>query len=95
MFFGGSEKENRAAKWTIQVVTICILICLGIRHVDAVAGAVIWLADLFEPLILGIILALVLDVPMNPIERHLFQKRDGHKIKKTRRGMAILISLVL
>ena len=95
MFFGGSKKENRAAKWTIQVVTICILIYLGIRHVDAVAGAVIWLADLLEPLILGTILALVLDVPMDPIERHLFQKRNGPKIEKTRRGMAILFSLLL
>ena len=61
MFFGGSKKENRAARWIIQVVTVCILIYLGIRHVDAVAGAVIWLADLLEPLMLGIILALVLD----------------------------------
>ena len=95
MFSGSSKKEKRAAKWTVQVVAICILIYLGIRHVDALAGAVRWLADLFEPLILGIILALVLDVPMVPIEKHLFQKRNGQKIKKTRRGMAILLSLVL
>lgn len=95
MFFGGSKKEKQAAKWTIQVVTVCILIYLGIRHVKAVAGAVIWLADLLEPLILGSILALVLDVPMGPIEKHLFQKRNGQKIEKTRRGTAILLSLVL
>lgn len=79
MFSGSSKKEKRAAKWTIQVVALCILIYLGIRHVDAVAGAVAWLADLFEPLILGIILALVLDVPMVPIEKHLFQKKMDRK----------------
>lgn len=95
MFFSGSKREKRASKWIIQIVTICILIYLGIRHIDAVAVAVIWLADLIEPLILGIILALVLDVPMNPIERHLFQKKAGYKIQKSRRGIAILISLVL
>ncbi len=94
MFFGGSKKEKRAAKWMIQVVTVCILIYLGIRHVDAVAGAVIWLANLFEPLILGIIMALVLDVPMEPIEKRLFQKKNSRKIEKNRRGAAILISLV-
>lgn len=95
MFFSGSKRERRAAKWTIQVVTVCILIYLGLRHMDAVAGAAMWLADLFEPLILGIVLALVLNVPMCPIERHLFKKKEGLKVQNARRGTAILLSLLL
>lgn len=95
MFFGGSKRGKRAAKWTIQVVTACILVYLGISHMDAVAGAVIWLADLFKPLLLGIVLALVLNVPMCPIEKHLFQKKYGLKAQKARRGTAIVLSLLL
>lgn len=95
MFFGGSDRGNRAAKWTIKVITVCILIYLVLRHVDAVAGAVVWLLDLFEPLILGVVLALVLNVPMGPIEKHLFQKKNGRKAQKARRGVAIVLSLLL
>lgn len=95
MFFGGSNRGNRAAKWTIKVITVCILIYLVLRHVDAVAGAVVWLLDLFEPLIFGIVLALVLNVPMGPIEKHLFRKKNGRKAQKTRRGVAIVLSLLL
>ena len=93
MVFGGSKRENQAAKWIIQVVTACILVYLGIRHMDVVAGAITWLINLFKPLLLGVILALVLNVPMCPIEKMLFQKRDGLKAKKARRGMAIALSL--
>lgn len=95
MFFGGSNRGSRAAKWTIKVITVCILIYLVLRHVDAVAGAVVWLLDLFEPLIFGIVLALVLNVPMGPIEKHLFQKKKGRKAQKARRGVAIVLSLLL
>lgn len=83
------------AKWTIRVVTICLLIYLGIRHIDAITDAVVWLLDLFQPLILGIVLALVLNVPMCPIERHLFQKKAGKKTQQARRGTAIVLSLLL
>lgn len=92
MVFDGSDRGNQAAKWTVKVVTACILIYLGLRHMDAVAGAIAWLLNLFEPLILGVVLALVLNVPMCPIEKHLFQKKGGAKVK---RGLAIVISLVL
>ncbi|MGN0333494.1 MAG: AI-2E family transporter [Lachnospiraceae bacterium] len=95
MFFGGSKRESQAAKWIIQVVTACILVYLGIRHLDVVAGAITWLVNLFKPLLLGIIFALVLNVPMCPIEKILFQKRDGLKAQKARRGMAIVLSLFL
>lgn len=50
---------------------------------------------LFEPLILGVVLALILNVPICPIEKHLFQKKDGRKAQKARRGVAIVLSLLL
>ena len=62
--FEDTEKRRQIAKWIIGVITACILIFLGIRHVDQVAGAVTWLTDLTKPLLIGVILALFLNVPL-------------------------------
>lgn len=60
--FEDTEKRRQVAKWLIGVITICILIFLGLRHIGHVAGAVSWLTDLTKPLLIGIILALFLNV---------------------------------
>lgn len=93
--FDDTEKRRRIAKWIIGVFTICILIFLGIRHVDQVAGAVVWLKDLTKPLWIGTILALFLNVPLGFIERYLFRKRPTPRKLKMRRPLGILLSLVL
>ena len=93
--FDDTEKRRRIAKWIIGVFTICILIFLGIRHVDQVAGAVVWLKDLTKPLWIGTILALFLNVPLGFIERYLFRKRPTPRKQKMRRPLGILLSLVL
>ena len=93
--FEDTEKRRQVAKWLIGVITICILIYLGIRHVDHVAGAVSWLADLTKPLLIGVILALFLNVPLGFIERYLFRKHPTPRKLKMRRPLAILLSLVL
>lgn len=95
LFSGNTAKEKKAAKWIIQVVTVCLLIYLGIRHIDVVTGAVSWLINLFQPLLIGIVFALILNVPMCPIERHLFCKRSGPRAQKVRRSLAIVLSLLL
>ena len=88
-------KWRQIAKWVIGIFTICILIYLAIRHVYYVAGAVTWLVELTKPLLIGIILALFLNVPLNFIERHLFQKNQTPRKLKMRRPLAILLSFLL
>lgn len=74
----------------IGVVTACILIYLAIRHIDMIAMGISWLIHLTFPILLGIIMALVLNVPMRPIEKHLHLKHQNAK-----RPFAIILSLVL
>lgn len=74
----------------IGVVTACILIYLAIRHIDMIAMGISWLIHLTSPILLGIIMALVLNVPMRPIEKHLQLKHQ-----KAKRPFAIILSLVL
>lgn len=93
--FEDTEKRRQIARWLIGTVTICILIYLGIRHMDKVAAAVVWMVNLFKPLLLGVILALFLNVPLGFIERHLFRNRPTPGKIKMRRPLAILLSFVL
>lgn len=93
--FEDAEKRRQVAKWIIGIITICVLIFLGLRHIDNVAGAVLWLINLLKPLLIGIVLELFLNVPLSFIERHLFQKHPTLRKVKMRRPLAILLSLVL
>lgn len=86
----GKTEPRKITKWLIGVVTACILIYLAVRHLDMIASGVVWLVNLALPLWVGIIMALVLNVPMRPIERKLHLKKE-----KARRPIAILLSLVL
>lgn len=83
-------KIRKITKWLIGVVTSCILIYLAIRHLDMIAAAVSWLANIMLPILLGVALAFILNVPMRPMEKHLHLKHE-----KLKRPLAIVLSLVL
>ena len=83
-------KLKQITKWLVGVVASCILIYLAIRHLDKIAGAISWLMHIMLPLLLGVAMAFVLNVPMRPIEKHLRVKH-----KKAKRPLAILLSLLL
>lgn len=89
------EQRKKLAKWLIGVVTACILIFLGIQNLGVVAGAVSWVMGLIMPLILGFVFALILNVPMRFFESHLWAKTNKEGLRKLRRPLAFIISLVL
>ncbi len=84
------KKRNDIGKWIVGIFTCCALIFLGIRHIKNIADVIVYLADLIQPLLLGIILALILNVPMGMFERFLKRKTS---LKKGVRPLAILLSL--
>lgn len=81
---------RRMTKWIIGVVTACILIYLAIGHLDMIATGISWFINLVFPLLLGILMALILNVPMRSIEKYLPVKKE-----KIKRPLAIALSLVL
>ena len=81
---------KKMTKWLIGVVTACILIYLAIRHLDVIAAGISWLVHTVFPILLGILFALILNVPLRPIEKHLRMKKE-----KARRPLAVLLSLML
>jgi len=88
--FDDSKYGREAAKWVIGVVSACILVYLGIRHLGTIAGAVGWLTNLFKPLLTGAVLALILNVPMGMIEDRVLKK-----LQRGKRPLAILLTLIL
>lgn len=85
-------KRRQITKWVITIVTSCCLIYLGIRHIGSVAGAIVWLVNLTKPLLLGVIFALILNVPMSMVEQKILYKC---RLQRAKRPIAIILSLLL
>lgn len=90
-----SDMQKKIAKWLIGVATVCILIYLGIKNIGTLAGAVDWVLDLLMPLITGVFIALILNVPVHFFESHLFRKTKKDRVKKLRRPLAMILSVIL
>ena len=86
------EKSRQAAKWIIGIVLICALIIPGLRHIVSITGIVFRLIDLVKPILIGILVALILNVPMSMIEQRLLPKL---KIQKGKRSLSIILALIL
>lgn len=82
-------KVRKITKWLIGVVTACILIYLAIRHLDVIAAGISWLVNIVLPILSGVVMAFILNVPMRPIEKHLHLKHE-----KAKRPLAIFLSLI-
>lgn len=93
--FDDTEKLKKISKFIIKTFTLCILIYLSIRHMNQIADTFLWMKDVLNPLIVGVILALFLNVPLGFIEKHLFRKHPTPRKLKLRRPFAILLSFVL
>ncbi len=95
MFLDDETKWKQLAKWIIGIVASCILIFLGVRYIFDIAGAVLWFMDLMRPFLIGLILALVLNVPLDFFEKRVLAKHPAPGKEKLRRSLAILLSVVL
>ncbi len=95
MFFEDPKTRNTAAKWVISVVGACVLIYVLVRHIYVVPLIFSWVTDIILPLIIGVAAAVILNVPMSFIERNFFPKAKKRFLKKIRRPVAIILSIIL
>ena len=87
-----SEKRRRITKWLLSLFTCCILIYLGFRHISSIAAVILQLLDLAKPLLIGVMLALIFNVPMSFFERYLRTKAG---LQHAARPLSIGLSLLL
>ena len=89
------EKKKIFTKWIIGIATACILIFLGVQNIDALAGALSRIGGIAKPLIMGFAIAVILNVPMRFLEKHLWKNASKPFLVKARRPVAFIVSLVL
>lgn len=89
------EQTKKLSKWLIGIFTACILIYLGVQHMDVVASTVSWIVDLIWPLILGFFFALILNVPLRFFETRIWKKTNRPILQKLRRPVSFMVSLVV
>lgn len=92
MFIENKEKRKLVSKWIISIFTACILIYLSVSHLNTIGAALARLVQIVFPLLLGCIFALILNVPLIPIEQKLARIKVSAKYK---RPLAILLSVFL
>lgn len=89
-----SSEHKKRTKWIIGIAAACILLFLGLQNIGAVAHAFSYAAALFTPLILGLAIAMILNVPMHFLEQHLWPNSTRPLLLKLRKPLAFLISLI-
>lgn len=90
-----STNMKRISKWIVGIVALCILIYLCANNIPGILKAISSIVSLFIPLILGVVIALIINVPMRSIEKRLFAKTNKPKLVKLRRPLAIILSELL
>ncbi len=90
--FLSPEEQKKLSKWLIKIFTCCIFIYLSFHHIDKIIKTASLLIGFLKPLLIGGILALIINVPMSSIEKQLLKKR---KTSKGFRAISIVLSLIL
>ena len=82
-------------RWTISLILICILIFLGVKNVDTVSKILLWCLRLALPLLMGIAIALIIDVPMQFFESILWKNTTRRFWIALRRPTSFFLSILL
>lgn len=90
-----SDMQKKLAKWLIAVAAACILIYLAVQNIGTIASAFKWGFNLLSPLVFGVFIAMILNVPVHFFESHLFRKTKKEKLRKLARPLAMLLSVIL
>lgn len=89
------KMQKSTIKWILRIITLYVLVFLGVQHIAQVWDALTWLLNLLLPLIIGVVIALIINVPLRPLEQHLFRNCKNAKIKAIKRPLCIVLALVI
>jgi predicted PurR-regulated permease PerM len=79
---------------TLKIVLCAVALYVGLNHLGVIFGALKWVYGIFEPLLVGALLALILNTPLRAIEGLLVKISEKVKTKPSRRLIEI-IALIL
>ena len=79
----------------IQILVLTALLILGIKYFDVLLSMLGHLWGILFPLVIGAAIAFTLNIPMKKLEKHYFPHSDNKYIKKSRRPVCLLLSVIL
>lgn len=88
-------KKKKTDSAVIIYICLAALLILAIRYFDDIAGMAVNLWNVFFSLVLGAAMAYVLNIIMVRVERFYFPGSRNKWINSSRRGVSILLSILL
>ncbi len=82
-------------KRTIVIICACILFYCALEHLGVVIASVGTICSLIFPFLLGGCIAFIINVPMKQIEDKVLGKMKNEKLRKCKRILAFLITILL
>lgn len=79
----------------IKVIAVLILACLFLKYSDGIFGWAGVLIEAIKPLIYGFVVAYILNILMEKMEKWYFPGKSGGWIEKTRRPVCVFASIFL
>lgn len=93
---GQVDLVNKAtSKFILFCITYAVLLAFGLYHIKHIAGAVGFVWGVIFPLILGCCIAFILSIPMDFIERWYDKKVRNARLKKFKRPISLVVTLIL
>lgn len=92
-FFNDNVKKY--SKWIIAICAACIIIFLALQNIGQVALFIKGVFSTVKPLILGLAIALIINVPMKFFEKHIFKSSEKKFIKRIKSPVCFIISILL
>lgn len=95
-----NQEQHPLAKWfgerkIVRLMLLAALLALGLVHFDSIVHFAQLLWRIAQPLILGAMMAYVLDIVVKRLEGVLFPRAKDERIVRSRRALAILIALLV
>lgn len=87
-------KPNKLELRIIKILILAALLVLGIKYFDVLLSVISRLWNIIFPLIIGAVIAFILNIPMTKMEKHYFPGSTQKVVMQTRRPVCLLLSLV-
>jgi len=91
------KKETRSSdKRTLRLIVCGVVLYAAVMNLDSVWSGVRWVISLFSPVILGLSLALILNVPMRGCEKIIAKMdRKNRMTPKVERILSLILTIIV
>lgn len=89
------KQLNTLFRLAIRLIAVGVLLYVSLNHLDKIGEALMKLYQLLRPLLIGGLIALILNAPMGALERLLFFLSRKMGVRKVRKKVISFIALAL